>query len=515
MKKTFLSLLAASLLVLSMSSCEKQLDQAPISSGSVPTFYKTADDFTQAINSVYSGLRDYPDRQYTMSETRSDNIYGVSTQGLRTWEPINNFSKGIVSNEYPADTWATDFNGIFRANVVLAQLAENGSVLTDAARTRIEGEAKFLRALYYLDLVRYFGRVPVIDKPLEPQEVVKIQRAPVADVYTLIISDLTTAGTNLPASYTGSDVGRATKWAAKGLLALTYLTRSGPVYGAVEGPGLGTNDFVAAYTLLKDVTDNSGLQLLTTVPTGSTAYANIFSYTNENNKEVLFDVQYISGGLGLGGSFPSILLTNNYFQSIGAGTGFGTGDELRPVSDNLLASFAATDQRKAQAIQVGYTTTTAPIAVETRPVIKKYVNGALKGTSRTDWPINFIVLRYTDILLMKAEAILKGGGGTQQEADKIVNDVRARAGLTGTLTNVTYAQLFEERRREFVGEGLRWHDLIRSGLALTIMNSWIQTEDQTKSKRMRFPLTAEDLLYPVPQAEMAASGYLYQQNPGY
>jgi hypothetical protein len=292
------------------------------------------------------------------------------------------------------------------------------------------------------------------------------------------------------------------------------LTRSGPTYG-IEGPGLGTNDYAAALKEFNDIIGSGQYQLLTTVPTGSTAYANIFSYTNENNKEVLFDVQYISGGLGLGASYPSILLTNNYFQSIGAGTGFGTGDELRPVSDNLLASFAATDQRKAQAIQVGYTTTVTPIAVETRPVIKKYVNGALKGTSRTDWPINFIVLRYTDILLMKAEAILKGGGGSQQDVDKIVNDVRARAGLTGTMTNVTYAQLFEERRREFVGEGLRWHDLVRSGMAVTTMNAWIQAEDQTKSKRMRYPLTAQDVLYPVPQAELAASGYLYKQNDGY
>jgi hypothetical protein len=214
MKKTFLSILAASILVLSLTNCEKQLDQVPISSGSVPTFYKTADDFTQAINSVYSGLRDYPDRLYTMSETRSDNIYGVSTQGLRTWEPINNFSKGIASNEYPADTWATDYNGIFRANVVLDQLTQNGAVLTEATRNRIEGEAKFLRALYYLDLVRYFGPVPRIDKPLEPQEVAKIQRAPVADIYGLIIEDLTTASEKLPATYAAADLGRATKWAA-------------------------------------------------------------------------------------------------------------------------------------------------------------------------------------------------------------------------------------------------------------------------------------------------------------
>ncbi|QNH63532.1 RagB/SusD family nutrient uptake outer membrane protein [Hymenobacter sediminicola] len=510
MKKTFLSLLAASVLVL--SACEKDLDQAPISSGSVPTFYKTADDFTQAINSVYSNLRDYPDRQLTMSETRSDNIYGVSTQGIRTWEPINNFSTTITSNEYPADTWTTDFVGVFRANIVLDQLTKNGSVLTDADRTRIEGEAKFLRALYYFDLVRYFGKVPLVDRPLEPQEVVKIPRTPVAEVYNLIVADLQDAITKLPDTYAAANLGRATNNAAKSMLALVYLTRSGPTYG-IEGPGLGTSDYDAAIALLDQVINSGKYQLITTAGTSPSAYANVFSYTNENNREVIFDVQYISGGTGLGASYPSILLTNNYFQSIGAGTGFGTGDELRPPSNDLVAKYATADTRKAATLQVGYTTTTTPVAVETRPAFKKYVNGALRGTSRTDWPINFIVMRYADVLLLKAEALLRKSGPSTV-VDGLVKQVRDRAGLTANpLTGVTMAQLMEERRLEFACEGLRWHDLVRSGQLVTIMNSWATAEDTRN--RIRKPIVANDILYPVPQNELAASSYLYEQNPGY
>ncbi|MBF9221169.1 RagB/SusD family nutrient uptake outer membrane protein [Hymenobacter ruricola] len=507
MKKTLLCALAAALLVAS-TGCEKDLDQSPISSGSVPTFYKSADDFTQAMNAAYSSLRDYPDRQLTMAETRSDNIYGVSTQGIRTWEPINNFSTAIASNEYPAGTWTADYTGIYRCNILLDQLAANGSVLTPALRTRYEGEAKFLRALYYLDLVRYFGKVPLIDHALEPQVVAKINRSPVADVYGLIIADLTTASASLAPSYTGADVGRATSWAAKGLLGLVYLTRSGPTYG-IEGPGLDSHEYDKAYALFNDITTNGPYQFAT----GTNAYANIFSYTNENNKEVLFDVQYISGGVGQGASYPSILVTNNYFNSIGVGTTFGTGDELRPASNNLLSTFAAGDVRKTFSLQQGYTTTTAPILTEPRAAFKKYINGALRGTTRTDWPINFIVMRYTDVLMMKAEAILKGGGGAPADVDAIMSQVRARAGLTGTVTGTTYAQLMEERRREFVGEGLRWHDLVRSGNAVNILNAWIAQDDV--SKRMRSPLNANDLLYPVPQAELAASAYLYEQNPGY
>ncbi|MBC6612827.1 RagB/SusD family nutrient uptake outer membrane protein [Hymenobacter sp. BT507] len=490
---------------LALSSCEDELEQAPISSGSVPTFYRSADDFTQALNAVYSGLRNYPDRQLTLSETRSDNIYGVSAQGLRTWEPVNNFSIAIASNEYPDATWGSDYNGIFRANVLLSQLEQNGSVLAADARTRMEAQARFLRALYYFDLVRYFGPVPLIDKPLEPNEVVQIPRAPVAQVYDLIIADLQAAAAALPVSYTGVDVGRATSGAAKGMLALVYLTRSGPTYG-IAGPGLGTNDYAAALTLLNEVIASGQYQFLT----GANAYANIFSYTNENNKEVVFDVQYISGGVGLGATYPSILVNNNYFASIGVGTTFGTGDELRAASDNLLKTYATGDVRKAVSLQVGYT---GGGVTEQRAAFKKYINGALRGTTRADWPINFIVMRYTDILLLKAEAILRGGGGTQKEVDDIVNQVRTRAGLTTPIANVTLAQLMEERRREFVGEGLRWHDLVRSGLALTVMNAWINSEDTRN--RIRKPIVANDLIYPVPQSELAASGYLYEQNPGY
>jgi hypothetical protein len=151
---------------------------------------------------------------------------------------------------------------------------------------------------------------------------------------------------------------------------------------------------------------------------------------------------------------------------------------------------------------------------ETRPLIKKYIDAAYKPTTRTDWAINFIVMRYTDILMMKAEAILKGGGGAPADALAIVNQVRAR-GAQPALTSITYPQLIEERRREFVGEGLRWHDLVRSGLVLTVMNAWIPVEDNTVEKKMRRNIVANDIIYAIPQAELSSAPGLYQQNPGY
>ncbi|WP_324678129.1 RagB/SusD family nutrient uptake outer membrane protein [Hymenobacter sp. GOD-10R] len=508
MKKISLLFLTAA--ALTFSSCEDELNQAPISSGSVPTFYQSATDFSQALNATYNALRNFPDRELTLSEMRSDNIYGVSTQGVRPWEPINNFSTTIATSEFVDEAWSANYAGIFRANVLLDQLGKNGGVLAADVRSRMEGEAKFLRAFFYFNLVQYFGRVPLVDKPLSPQEVATINRTSVDEVYNLIVADLLDAAGTLAPSYTGADVGRATKWAAKGMLARVYLTRSGATYG-IDGPGRGTNDYAAALGLLNEIIASGQFQFLPN-------YADIFSYTNENNKEVLFDIHYSSGGTGLGATYPSILVSNNYFNSVVPNTsGFSTGDELRPASNNLLSSFATGDLRRSQALQVGFTVAASgstPAITDSRAAYKKYLDVARRGTTRADWSINFIVLRYTDVLLMKAECILKGGGGSQSDADAIMNQVRRRGVANApAVTNTTYAQLIEERRREFVGEGLRWHDLVRSGNAVTIMNAWIPQDDV--SKRMRSPITANDLIYPVPQSELSASGYDYEQNPGY
>jgi hypothetical protein len=504
MKNRYITLCAA--LLLTLSACEKDLDQAPISSGSTPTFYQTPNDFDQAVTSIYADLVAYPDRLYNLSEMRSDNIYGVGEAGVRDWEPINNFATTLATNPYIAEAWTTNYNGILRANTVLDQLGTNGGVLSASVKTRYEGEARFLRAFYYFDLVRTFGRVPLIDKALVPSEVLKVARTPVAEVYDLIIADLQTAITNLPLVYDNTvtadkaNVGRATGSAAKGLLALVYLTRSGPTYG-IQGPGLASGEYGKAAALLNEIIASGKFGL---VP----KYADIFSYTNENNREVIFDVQYISGGTGRGGTLPTLVSPNTYFGAVKIP--FAGAEEIKPVANDLLNSYAEADVRKAFNFQMGFTSLTN--FKETRAFERKYLNETLRGVDRFDWPINFIVLRYTDVLLMRAECILRGAGGTQADVDAAVNQVRSRAGLA-PVTGVTMPQLLEERRREFAGEGLRWHDLVREGVVLDVMNAWIPKED-TRNKITR-NINANQILYPIPQAELTAAPGLYDQNPGY
>lgn len=499
MKK--ITLFICSLLMVGLVSCEEELDQAPLSDASAANFYRNAADFEQAVNGVYAQLHPFPDRYYDLSETRSDNVYGSSSTGVRPWDPVNDFANTLENNPLIAEAWNNNFNGIMRANTVLDKL--NASVVPDETqRNRFEGEARFLRALYYLDLVRWFGKLPLYQKVVSPAEALNIPRSPVEDVYALIMSDLTTAIEKLPASYGAANKGRATSSAAKALLARVYLTRSGPTYG-IEGPGLGVSEYSQALTLLNDVINNGPHAWVND-------YARIFAYSNENNPDIVFDVQFQSGGLGLGSTLPGYMGPPSYFNSL---TGIPlpqSGVEMREISDDLLNAYAPEDVRKGVTIQHGFTDVNG--FEETRAFYRKFLDESNPGLDRFDWPINFPLIRYTDVLLMKAEAILKGASGTQQEVDDIVNMVRARAGLE-PVSGVTLDMLLEERRLEFAGEGLRWHDLVRFGKAIDKMNAWLPQEDELN--RMPESIDPYNIIYPIPFTQLTVKEGLYQQNPGY
>nr|WP_294899024.1 RagB/SusD family nutrient uptake outer membrane protein [uncultured Pedobacter sp.] len=488
------------------TACKKELNQTPISAATTETFYAIPNDFIQGVNAVYASLRTYPDRILNLSETRSDNLYAVSDGGVRDWEGINGFQKNLSSNPYIEEAWGTDYNGIYKANIVLDQIEKNGAVINDATlRNRLAAEAKFLRAFYYFDLVRTYGKVPLIDKVVTAEQALTISRSAVADVYNLIQSDLQFAIDNLPPTYAAAaDKGRATSYAAKGILALVYMTKSGPTYG-IDGPGLASNEWSKAYTLLNNIVTDNKYSLVTS------SYANIFSYTNENNSEVIFDVEYNTGSSPItGATFPWLLAPDAWFTS-SLGKPVQGGLTIRPISNSLLNSYATGDVRKTFSIQNGYTG--SGNVVETQSFFKKYIDVTKVPTNRLDWPINFIVLRYTDVLMLRAECVLNGGGGNLG-TDVIIpiNQIRARAGLTIPLVTLTLAQLMEERRREFAGEGLRWNDLVRSGLVTSVIPAWIAADDV---QHKIAPFTNDFIIYPVPFNQINLKPGLYTQNPGY
>jgi len=500
-------------IIIGSCSCEKQLDQAPISNPSAENFYRNTADFQQAIAGLYQGLHapDYGIIQFDLSEVRSDNIYSPGTSGVRDWIPINNFERTALAANHPtvSAVWNGDYNNILRANTVLDKL--NPTVVPDnAIRDRMEGEAKFFRAFYHFELVRWFGKVPIFDHVATPTEALTIPRSPVADVYTLIISDLQTAIAKLPAkSAVAADRGRATTDAAKGILALVYLTRSGPTY-SIEGPGLGTNDYASALTLLNEIIASNRYSLQAT-------YASVFGYANENNSEIIFDMQSVDPGTtadaGLGTELPTAMYEGQYGNAVKIGFAGGIDiDAPKLPSNNLRASFTAADTRDDFSILPSYTDLNGNFI--NRAQFVKFLDLTKKPLIRFNFPINFPILRYADVLLMKAEAILRGGaGGTQAEVDALVKLIRDRAGLSATvLTGVTLDQLLAERRREFIAEGKRWHDLVRTGKVLTVMAAFDASDDVSNKMNA---ITANDIIYPIQQNQISVSPGLYTQNQGY
>ncbi len=481
-------------------ACEDDLNQAPISNPSAANFYRNTTDFEQAVNGTYNALNEYAVRHFMLSEVRSDIIYSPGT-GVRDWNSVNNFERTLPTNPLMGEAWNTNYNGILRANTVLDKINES-VVPDDAIRNRLIGEAKFLRALFYFDLVRWFGKVPVFDHVLTPSEALEIPRMAVSDVYALIESDLNDAINNLPNTY---DVnGRASSLASKGLLARVYLTMSGPTYG-IEGPGMEAGKFNEALTLLNEVISSGQFGWVED-------YAEIFSYENENNPDIVFDIQAINdqttGDRGIGTILPTSMYDAAYGQAVTPFAGGVPGDSPIRPSDQFLASFEPEDNRDDFAILPSYTDDNGNLIDNAQFV--KFLDLNFLPADRFNWGINFPIIRYTDILMMKAEALLQTGG-SQSEVDQIINQVRNRAGL-GPVSNVDLDVLLDERKREFVTEGLRWHDLVRTGKVLEVMTAWEALDDAANKISN---INANDILYAIPQSQLDVKNGLYEQNDAY
>ena len=488
------------LTIMGMWACEDDLVQAPISDPSSANFYRNAQDFEQAVNATYNALNGYAVRHFMLSDIRSDMIYSPGT-GVREWNPINNFENTLATNPLMEEAWNVNFNGILRANTVLDNI--NESLVPDTEiRERLIGEAKFLRAIFYFDLVRWFGKVPVLDHVVTPTEALEIPRAPVSEVYDLIEIDLNDAINNLPESY--SVKGRATSLAAKALLARVYLTMSGPTY-SIEGPGLEANLYSEALSLLNDVINSGQFSWVDD-------YASIFSYTNEGNPDIVFDIQAINdlttGDRGIGTILPTTMYDEAYGRTVTPFAGGVPGDSPIRPSESYLASFEENDSRDDFAILPFYIDDNENQV--NNPQFVKFLDLTQLPADRFNWGINFPIIRYTDVLMMKAEALLQSGG-SQTEVDEIVNMVRERAGLD-PVSNVDLDMLLEERSKEFIAEGLRWHDLVRTGKVLDVMNAWEQEDDAAGKID---GVNANEIIYAIPLRQLDVKEGLYEQNDGY
>lgn len=471
-----------------LSSCSKELlDLAPISEVSSENYYQSESDFNAAINAAYNGLQGLNDINYKMQEIRADNAYaGRNEAGY----DIDNFT--LAKSDFNIqEYWILSYSTIFRSNIILDKI--DNVELSQEVRDEIAGQAKFIRALVYFDLVRSFGDVPLITKVVSLSESYEIGRSPKDEVYAQIISDLKEASAVLPLSYSGDNIGKATKGAANGLIAKVYLT---------------TGDSQNAKSACETVINSNVYNLLP-------SYADIWKIENQNSAEIVFAIQY-SNGLGNGNVFTY------YFapQVEGVDEYQGTGlRSIRPTA-NIIRAFEDGDLRKDPTLWPYFTNPNSGDTIN-EPFFRKFIMGnQLERDGGADWPI----LRYSDIILMYAEALDQSGdldGAITQ-----LNIVRSRAfngdplKLYSSATITSSAQfreiLLHERQVELAAENHRWFDLLRFNKAEEFLQEEVRLQDlngidaQTKKMGMQ----EYQRLYPIPIAEIEKNNKL-TQNFGY
>ncbi|MFN3849637.1 MAG: RagB/SusD family nutrient uptake outer membrane protein [Spirosomataceae bacterium] len=449
MKKNILYLLFASI---SLSSCEESfLDLPSRTQLSTAIFFKTEGDFIQGVNAAYAPLRNLYNQggagAYLMGEQRSDNTTYMFNPGFRATqnqEAIADFTND-AANTVSTAKYVNNYQIIGRANQVIARI--DGVSFAEASKNNIKGQALFLRALAYFDLVQYFGKVPLHLTPVTDREGAALPLSEIDAVYTQIIKDATDAAGLLPVK-SKQEAGRATQGAAKTLLANVYIVQK---------------KWAQAETLLKEIIDSGEYSLLPD-------YASIYTIANKNSRESVFEVQFREGTEGFASGFIYEFLPQPISAALVASImGAGNPQALNNQGNNiptpdLINAYETGDKRRTASIA------TIEIGGRTLPYIKKYIQPhAQNGITGVNWP----VYRFAEVLLMYAEVLNEGG--KSNDAIKFLNQVRNRAGLTDTKATTQTdlrAAIMAERRVEFAFENKRWLDLVRTGTSQIVMSAY-------------------------------------------
>ncbi|MBX6330313.1 MAG: RagB/SusD family nutrient uptake outer membrane protein [Gemmatimonadaceae bacterium] len=490
-----LTALGAAAMLLASAACNDFLDPKPTDVLTPENFYKTASDAVAAVNAIYEQTKwSYWLGFWYISDIATDDIIASANfgsdghrMGDYTFDP----------SEWPlGDLWGNAYKVINRANAVLDRVP--AIAMDTALQSRLLGEAHFLRANAYFNLVRCFGDVPLIEHEVTSLQGLDVPRDPAADVYALIVSDLQAAAATLPVSYSGADVGRATRGAAQALLAKVYLTRQDWNNAALTAGAIIQS---GQYSLLPNWKDN-------------------FRIADEiQNSESIFEINY-DGTLDPGAGSVHTLF------SIPANFPGGDAYGLMYIPPSLQAIFDSADTRGEHGTfmisgrTVDALGDTVTWAMPPGPAFAKYLdetntqnmNTRAWASQDNDW----IVLRYADVLLMYAEAVNEGGPEGPITKEAALNAVRTRAHIApvGALSQEAFRDSVRlERRREFVFEGQRWFDLSRWGLldaAIRAKTAELQTLAPGETTVHGVPSN----LMPIPQSEIDINPKL-TQNPGW
>ena len=472
-------------------SCKK-LDENPSSVIVAQQFYKTASDATSAVNAAYSTLNSDPAGDFPLYG-RQLNLLVENGSDNQVYSPSNTnpdvralgTATYISSNSRVQKVWQQLYYGINRANIAIDNIP--AIQMDTTLRDRLVRESKFIRGLLYFNLVRLYGAVPLIlhnPTTINPNALL-VSRTSVDSVYLQIVNDLKDA-TNLPKSYGGADLGRATGGAAHTLLAKVYLTRQ---------------DWSGALAQLNVVINGGyGYALFPN-------YYDAFQKATKNGKEHIFSVQFETN---LGAVNSTQYLSESF-------TSFNTQTWPIdvPADSSLYRLYSATDTRRAVTFYSSvYNAATGQTVVYSNqyvPYFNKFVDYSLTPLSiQAQSGINYPVLRYADVLLMYAEAQNELSGGPTADAYAAINQVRTRANvpnLTASLNQSDFRDsVFLERRKEFIQEGHRWFDLVRQG-GTTLVDALHKIPAKSAA-------SAKNTLFPIPLVEVQLNSKL-TQNPGY
>ena len=487
MKKIILQLIILSAVVVATQGCKKYLAVDPPYSQDAENFFETPEDYDRALTGAYDLLQS-SFLSLWIGEIASDNSIagGESVNDSQGLHQIDLMNHGGVNVEL-RNILRWNYAGVTRANYIM----ENKDNIEFSGKEKILAETRFLRAYYYFELVKFFGDVPlIIDKRIGIDEATQIERSPKSEVYAQIETDLQYAAGILDPIATVQ--GRATKGAALSLLGKVYLYQ---------------NKYADAAATFDQVIASNAYSLVAN-------YADLFQVNNENSSESVFSVQY--SGLE-GGSYGCLIcLEGNAapgFQGIRQYNGpvYGDGNSYNLPTQSLYDAFSPLDSRRNHSIL----DIDAFIAAQPNPETISYAIGAgghtgfynnkyikrlgelgLPDNDLTS-PLNYMAIRYSDVLLMAAEAHYLNGNTSI--AQQLVNQVRGRVGVQGVSVN-SINVIYKERRYEFAGEGHRFFDLVRTGQAATFIEGF---------------QTGKNEIFPIPQVEIDLAGGNWSQNPGY
>ncbi|HRI20947.1 MAG TPA: RagB/SusD family nutrient uptake outer membrane protein, partial [Panacibacter sp.] len=445
-------------LVTSISACNKDFLEIPSETNlTSTTFFKTQADFEKAVNGAYAPLRDLyrsgansGTGQWLMGEMHSDNSRYILNPNFRATIDQEQVADFIYDAASTAATfkYTTNYLIIARANQILALI--DGVDFDAAVKNNLKGQAYFLRALSYFDLVQFYGKVPLHLTPVTSLGETYLPLSSVDSVYDQIIADAEQAAALLPAK-SAQQAGRATSGAAKTLLGNAYIVMK---------------DYASAESVLKEVVNSGEYDLLAD-------YASVFNPANKNNMESVFEIQFLEGTEGYASNFiysflpqpmtaaETTTLMANYgvapanIQAISV-------EAFNVPTPDMIAAYEEGDKREAASIGYGVA------GGKTYPFVLKYLHPHTTFGITND---NCPVYRYAEVLLLLAEALNEQGKSS--EALTYLNQVRARAGLENIASTEDLQDvIMQERRVELAFENKRWPDLVRTGKAVEVITAY-------------------------------------------